>query len=119
MERKQCLECLIDFFGRSDKKFCSDLCRNSYNNRIKSEENDLVKKVNNILKKNRKILVEFNPEGNGKISKEKLLARGFNFGYVTNIYSNAGKEYFFCYDHGYRNIDEDNVEVVIKEDYAE
>lgn len=28
----KCLKCNIDVVGRSDKKFCSDKCRNNYNN---------------------------------------------------------------------------------------
>ena len=31
---KLCLECGDKLFGRIDKKFCSDACRNAYNNKI-------------------------------------------------------------------------------------
>ena len=84
-EPKICAECGAKMTGRVDKKFCSDLCRNSYNNRIKSEENDLVKKVNNILKRNRKILVEFNPDNKSKISKEKMIAQAKKFSRENSI----------------------------------
>ena len=33
---KRCLECNDVLHGRSDKKFCSDACRNTYNNKKKS-----------------------------------------------------------------------------------
>ena len=34
---KNCLECSEKIVGREDKKFCSDGCRNSYNNKINKD----------------------------------------------------------------------------------
>jgi hypothetical protein len=98
---KECLECSETFKGRVDKKFCSDLCRNSYNNKINSATTAYVRDVNSILRKNRKILEEFIPEQTAKASKAKLLQKGFNFGYYTSIYTNQKGTYFFCYEYGY------------------
>ena len=36
---KKCLECESPLVGRVDKKFCSDYCRNSYNNKINTNNN--------------------------------------------------------------------------------
>ena len=36
---KTCLECGEKIVGREDKKFCSDGCRNAYNNKINKELN--------------------------------------------------------------------------------
>jgi len=44
-----CLACNEPLMGRSDKKFCDDQCRNDYNNKLNSDEN-------NFMRKNRKIL---------------------------------------------------------------
>lgn len=33
----ECLRCNSEFVGRSDKKFCSDNCRNNYNNKMNKE----------------------------------------------------------------------------------
>lgn len=103
---KTCLECSTELYGRIDKKFCSDQCRNSYNNKIKREENAYVRKVNAILKKNRKLLFLFNPKGKSKVHKDALLKAGFNFNYHTDIYkTKENKTYVFCYDQGYLEID--------------
>ena len=117
---KQCLECGEKIIGRADKKFCSDQCRNIYNNRLNSDVNNYVRNVNNILRKNRRILAELNPEGKAKVKKEKLLAEGFNFNYYTNTYTTkTGKTYYYCYDQGYLEIENDYFALVLKQDYID
>ena len=101
MEEKKCLECGRVFHGRADKVFCSDLCRNSYNNRKNRVDNQLFRTVNSVLKKNWKILSELNPQGKSKASREKLLQKGYNFSYMTDQYeTKEKKKYIFCYDQG-------------------
>ena len=58
MTNKNCLECGEKITGRIDKKFCSDYCRNTYNNSVAKESKNLVRNINNRLKKNYKILSE-------------------------------------------------------------
>jgi hypothetical protein len=107
-EKRKCLECEEEFSGRTDKKFCSDLCRNAYNNRFKSDTNNLVRNINGILRKNRRILEELNPDGKAKVTKKKLLEKGFDFNYFTSIYkTQKGTLYYFCYEQGYLPIDHD------------
>lgn len=120
MEKKKCEECGIDFLGRTDKKFCSDACRYAYNNRLKSGNDSYIRNINNILKKNRTILAGFNPTGKVKIPKQRLLTKGFNFSFFTNIYrTHSGKEYFFCYDQGYVELENDHVMLVVKQEYVD
>lgn len=105
---KNCPECGEVIKGRIDKKFCSDLCRNSYNNKINSDSTNYVRNVNNILRKNRRILQALIPNEIAKTSKAKLLQKGFNFQYFTDIYTNQKKvSYYFCYDFGYSPIEND------------
>ena len=118
--KRTCLECGEKISGRVDKKFCSDSCRNSYNNRINSDANNFVRNVNNILRKNRRILEELNPNGKAKVHRDKLLSEGFKFSYFTNIYrTKAGKEYHFCYEQGYLELDNDWYALVIRQEYVE
>ena len=99
---KQCIECGGSVFGRTDKKFCSELCRNSHNNKINSFSSNYVRNVNYMLRRNRRILEELTPSPPVRITKDKLLQKGFNFQYHTNIYPNRkGVNYFFCYEYGY------------------
>ncbi|GGW89869.1 hypothetical protein [Salegentibacter mishustinae] len=100
--QKTCLECGEKIVGRVDKKFCSDYCRNAHHNNLNKDRKNLVRNVNNQLRKNYRILEEFNPNEKTTISKNKLLARGFNFEYLTSIYTTkTGKVYYFVYDQGY------------------
>jgi hypothetical protein len=119
MERK-CLECAEPLHGRSDQKYCSDQCRSSYNNRLFGDVNRYIKKVNYILRKNRKILARLNPEGKAKVHRQKLILNGFNFKYHTSTYrTKAGKEYYFCYEQGYLLLEDDYVALVRRQRYME
>jgi hypothetical protein len=119
MDKKKCYECGAEFWGRADKKFCSDPCRNVHHNKLNGEANNLMRNINNVLRKNRRILSEFNPEGKMRIQRDKLLAKGFNFNYFTNIYrTNAGKEYFFCYDQGYVQQEDGMLTLVVRQEYV-
>lgn len=105
---KVCQECGEPIQGRADKIFCCDQCRNNYNNRLNSDANNYVRNINNILRKNRRILAELNPKSDkAKVHKEKLLLQGFNFNYFTHIYNTQnGNKYVFCYDQGYLQLEE-------------
>src|SRR6476661_7735120 len=98
---KLCLDCGITIKGRADKKFCDDQCRSNYNNRLKAESTGVVKTINQILAKNRKVMEKLNPEGKAKTTKSKLVKEGFNFNYLTHSYSTQkGQTYKFCYEYG-------------------
>lgn len=114
---KNCLECNEKIVGREDKKFCSDGCRNAYNNKINKDSNNYMRNVNNKLRKNYRILSEANTEGKSKITKTKLLSKGFDFDYFTNILNtNTGNTYYFVYDQGYRFL-EDDFYMLVKKEY--
>ena len=105
MEEKKCLECGEVILGRSDKKFCSDYCRNSYNNRVNKASNNLIRNINNRLKKNWRILETLNPDDKTKVHKSKLLDQGFDFNYFTSIYTTKKQTvYYFVYNQGYLDI---------------
>ena len=105
-----CLSCAKPVKGRTDKKFCDDYCRNNYNNQLKADSSNLVRNINNALGKNRRILEALFAAGEemAKTTKEKLLQKGFQFKYITHIYTNKkGNIYYFCYDLGYLPLDND------------
>lgn len=116
-----CLFCGKPLKGRIDKKFCDDYCRNNFNNREKAKGNynSYIRNINNSLLKNRKILDSILPatEDTAKASKEKLLNHGFQFKYLTHIYTTkTGKKYFYCYDYGYLPLDNDWFLIVRKKE---
>lgn len=116
---KICLECGEKILGRIDKKFCSDQCRNTYNNRLNRDDINLARRINRILRKNRRILSDINIKGKTRVSKRKLLDLGFSFDYHTNIYETKnGKRYFFCYDQGILALDSEYYTIVERKEYV-
>jgi hypothetical protein len=119
-EKRLCLECGEPFNGRMDKKFCSDLCRISFNNRINNEDIQYVRSINNILRRNRRILMSLNPTGKNKVTLENLKAKGFDFQYFTSTYkTREGARYFYCYEQGYLPLDGNQCLLVIKKEFQQ
>src|SRR5690554_1062210 len=112
-----CLECEEKIIGRSDKKFCNDGCRNAYNNKNNKDTSNLMRNINNKLRKNFRILSDL-PFVDGKIktTQQKLSMLGFDFNYFTHfkVYKN-GAEYRFVYDIGYKILEEDWILIVKNE----
>jgi predicted nucleic acid-binding Zn ribbon protein len=103
---KTCLECGEKLIGRVDKKFCSDQCRVAHNNKLNGNATNFILIVNNALRKNRRILLELNITGKTKVGRDKLTLKGFDFNYYTSSFkTKEGSEYYFCYDQGYLEID--------------
>ena len=112
---KLCLTCNKPIKGRTDKKYCDDFCRNSYNNQLHNNSNIYMRQINRLLQKNRHILATILPETSSfaKTSQEELLERGFLFKYKTHqIINKKGNLYHFCYDYGYWAINELTYRVV-------
>lgn len=115
---RECLECGDTLKGRKDQKFCSDYCRNTHNNRLNEDATNMVRRINRILRKNRRILSNLNPTGKRTIDGLVLAEEGFNFHYFTNVYSTQkGSNYWFCYDQGYLKLEGDKYMLVQKQDY--
>lgn len=117
-EAKTCLECNDPIKGRADKKFCSDQCRNTYNNQLNSDENAFVRNTNNGLRKNRRILAEVlkgKTENKGVTNLKSLSKEGFNFDLMTSIYVTKNNDsYYFSYEFGYKKLENDRFMVVRK-----
>ena len=114
--QRQCPECGDKIIGRIDKKFCSDWCRSTYNNRINKDSKNLIRNTNNRLRKNWRILNELNPNKKTKISKAKLIELNFDFNYFTSIYTTkTGNVYYFVYNQGYLPL-ENNYYALVKRD---
>ena len=119
MQDRKCLECGKPVFGRIDKKFCSDACRNAFNNKANAASTNYMRNVNNILSKNRRILRELNPNGKKKTHKDQLLKRGFDFDFHTRTYTTrSGDSYHFCYEQGYLLLEEGYVLLVERNENA-
>jgi predicted nucleic acid-binding Zn ribbon protein len=98
-----CLDCGAKLLGRSDKKFCSDQCRNNYNNRLNRDQNNYVRNVHAQLRRNRKILSDLLEDGYEHIHRDALIAQGYSFTFFTHLVETMeGLRWSFCFEYGFR-----------------
>ncbi|MEO9484262.1 MAG: DUF2116 family Zn-ribbon domain-containing protein [Ekhidna sp.] len=117
MENRHCLECGKPVYGRVDKKFCADSCRNSYNNKANAASTNYMRNVNNTLAKNRRILAELNANKKREVHRDQLLRKGFDFDLYTQTYTTQENEiHRFCYEQGYMLLDDGLVFLIKRKD---
>lgn len=113
MEKRFCPECGELIKGRIDKKFCSDLCRNAFNNKMNADSTNFVRNVNNALRKNRRILEETLKGDKTTVPRQKLADKGFNFKFHTSQVVTANHHtYICCYEYCYLPLEKDLVLIV-------
>ena len=101
-EKRKCLYCGEPIYGRLDKKFCCDSCRNSYNYERTHKQTNLVRNVNAILARNYAILQELNASGKTSVTQRQLADKNFDFRYFTHLYkTKTGSVYYIIYDQAY------------------
>ena len=75
-----------------------------------------MRNVNNKLRKNYRILSALNVDGKSKTTRTKLLSKGFDFEFFTNILNTkTGNTYYFIYDQGYMALENDYFMLVKKD----
>ncbi|MBB2145736.1 hypothetical protein GM921_09580 [Pedobacter sp. LMG 31464] len=117
-QHRDCAFCGKELFGRADKAYCNDTCRNNGNRERRKKlawyEPIFIRQINNILKRNYKILTQqgIDEHGPKTVSRYKLLDEGFNFHYFTSNLSTRAGEYRFIYDYGWRELPEEKVMIV-------
>ena len=118
--KKECIICGDEIIGRPDKRFCSDNCRSTFHNRQNSDQTNFIRNINNILRKNRRILASMNTDGKTSLHRDKLMENGFNFRYFTNEYvTRKGTTYRFVYDQGYTERENGYLTLVVRQEYVE
>jgi len=116
-EETKCQECGKKLIGRRDKKFCDVSCRNAYNNNLNIEKAGIVRRINNYLRKNRIILKNlkamYPDKRAANVHRSQMTDRGFRFDYYTNSYTTKqGNTYYFNYEFGFMELEEDRVVIV-------
>ena len=75
-----------------------------------------MRNVNNKLRKNYRILSALNVDGKSKTTRAKMLSKGFDFEFFTNILNTkTGNTYYFIYDQGYLALENDYFMLVKKD----
>lgn len=114
MSGRICLDCGEKLRGRSDKKFCNDQCRNNYNNRLNRETNIYVRNIHNLLRRNRKILLELFESGKTKVHRDALIISGYSFGFFTHMVEpERGPVCWYCYEYGFSELENDYIRIVM------
>ena len=94
---RKCLHCGDTFRGRTDKKYCSDTCRNNHHFH---NGNSITRRINIILKRNRDILMKIlGNETTFELDKQILSEMDFNFNYHTHSRKDESGTVYFCYDY--------------------
>ncbi len=101
MRPNTCLHCRKPFRGRSDKKFCSSLCRSAFNNAHQADRQTSISQINRFLRKNRDLLKALYLRDPVPLTQKVLEDKGFQFEYHTHQRTTKGNNVqLFCYDYG-------------------
>jgi len=72
------------------------------------------------LRKNRRILSDLYDEGKHKVHKDALFALGYNFSFFTHVIeASNGIKYHYCFEYGFRETEDDFIELRQNRQYIE
>jgi len=111
-QERSCRECGKPLSGRVDQKFCSEYCRSAYHyEQARNKKNSFYSEVDKQLKKNRRILRDYNKAGKATVRSNILHGEGFSPKYFTHYWKNQkGQVYLFCYEYGFLKLNENGKE---------
>lgn len=98
----RCLECGDKItYGRSDKKFCCDDCKNRHHNNMARTSRTVKRKVLAALEKNYEILDGIVMAGKDNARLSEVMALGFNPGFATSFRKINHHQGYECFDITY------------------
>ncbi|MBQ8021656.1 MAG: DUF2116 family Zn-ribbon domain-containing protein [Bacteroidales bacterium] len=98
-----CMECGDTIrYGRADKKFCSESCKNRWHNREEKSTRGYRLRVRNALARNYDILASFYRQGIDNVEMPVLKALGYDPSFVTSIMHVGKRIEYMCYDFRFR-----------------
>ena len=112
---KKCKICSKKVVGRSDKIFCSVACKSSYHRQLRSVTNETAKYIDEILHRNRSILLETLGKNRLKLQVKRIFLerKKFRFKYHTHFHINKhGKMYKHIYDFAWMEFSNDEILIV-------
>src|ERR1700749_2176709 len=104
-DEKYCENCGKVLFGRTDKRFCNDTCRNTFNReknlREQIKEHENLPEIFRIIKHNYRILKSFGelkaPNEGFWIDEATIWDQGFDERFFTSVYLEGDKLFKFCF----------------------
>jgi len=112
---KKCKICAKSIKGRSDKLFCSSICKNVYHKKLRYATKIAAIEINGYLKRNYAILSELlgNNKTQIKIYRNQLEKKKFRFKYHTHFHINSkNKTFFYIYDLAWMEFSDDEILIV-------
>ena len=101
-EGRKCLECGDDIpYGRSDRKFCSQSCRNRWHYQASGRLKGLKTKTIGAIDRNYSILESLLQAGVTTIDIPDLAQMGYNFDCITSYHKVRNHDEYRCYDIKY------------------
>ncbi len=97
-----CLYCNSPIYGRLDKKFCNDDCKNKFNNLARRHRKEMYEEDTRRLKKNYSILENLLNANIKSARLNELDALGFNADYCTYSIRRNNYRCCHCYDIEYQ-----------------
>lgn len=113
--KASCRICKKGFTGREGKLYCSLKCKNEYNTKLRRVTGLATRSIDNILHRNRSILLEIVGKNNRQKKVQRLLLdrKKFNYKYVTQYHLNSqGKMVNYLYDFSWMEFSDQ--EILIK-----
>lgn len=109
--KQTCKQCLACFKGRSDKKFCSIRCKNTWHAEQQQTMRNVMAEIDAHLHQNRKILEIL--MGNAtkiELDVHILTQTGFRYEYHTGTHlNNAGNFYRIVYDYKWMDVSDQKI----------
>lgn len=102
----KCLECGRELYGRTDKKFCSESCKNRYHNHSCHKNTRIRERIFTDLSTNHRILTNLLKMGLTSINLYDVEALGFKTTLVTGYVRKRGYDELRCFDICYRQTPE-------------
>ena len=98
-----CLECGDKIrYGRTDKKFCCEDCKNKHYNRLAKVGRAYRRKIMNRLTRNYQILEQLIKDGVESVDLTDIVSAGFTPETVTGFHKNRCKsDKYWCFDIKY------------------
>ena len=96
-----CLQCGRELYGRPDKKFCGEQCKNRYHTFRHSETLKMRRRVVAALDSNYKILDSLLSRGESSADLPTLEAAGFKPAFVSGHRKLRGHDEYSCYEIRY------------------
>ena len=111
--KKKCLECGHEFYGRSDKKFCSTNCKNKFHNHFSHRSTRVRERIFTDLSSNHRILLNLLKMGVTSLSLYELESLGFKPTLITGYARRQKYDELRCFDVCYRQTPERIYEIRI------